>query len=313
MRRPRRSAGWPNGSSIADVGAAPAHAALRHPRPGRLRHRRGRRSPWGAAGALLDYARTTQQQALRHVTGIRAGTRRRVPAAGCRHAAQPGDFRNPARRAGADPALAARHLRHRHGLALAAPRAASPDGGTHAIDAAPRGGGRADRRSRRRPLPRHPRAPARHRRRRTHHRARRAEERAPARSRQPARFASSHSSHCVPRFGQPAAALLAEHRARPAAAGRRTRSAGARGPRGTCRAAARRRRDRRWLRRRPRRTARHPVELRRLPARTRNARTQPHRHRQPARRVQPRARLLHRGHATPTPNACPTTTGAARR
>ena len=59
------------------------------------------------------------------------------------------------------------------------------------------------------------------------------------------------------------------------------------------------------LRRRARRAARDPAELRRLPARPRNARTRAHRHPQPARRIQPRARLLHRGHAARTPSKVP--------
>ena len=53
------------------------------------------------------------------------------------------------------------------------------------------------------------------------------------------------------------------------------------------------------LRRRTRRAARHPGQLRRLPARPGNAREGAHRHRQPARAVQQGARLLHRGHAGP--------------
>jgi DNA mismatch repair protein MutS len=74
-----------------------------------------------AAGALYRYAQATQFPGTRppHPIGCRA--RGQLSAPGCRHPAQPGILRDPARRAGAHPAFAVRHLRHQHGLALAAP------------------------------------------------------------------------------------------------------------------------------------------------------------------------------------------------
>ena len=59
------------------------------------------------------------------------------------------------------------------------------------------------------------------------------------------------------------------------------------------------------LRRRAGRAARDPGQLRRVPGRARSARARAHRHRQPQGRIQPRARLLHRGHATPTSQQIP--------
>ena len=63
---------------------------------------------------------------------------------------------------------------------------------------------------------------------------------------------------------------------------------------GALRAAARRWRDRRRVRRRARRAAGDRPRLRRIPARSRAARARAQRHRRPQGRVQPRARLLHR-------------------
>jgi DNA mismatch repair protein MutS len=114
----------------------------------------------GACGALLDYAKKTQGQALAHVTAVsaeRAGEFLRMDAA--------------TRRAGADALFAARPLRERHGqpaaAALAASSAARPECGGEA----PLGRGSSSERIGSRSFSAAPRC-----RRRAHHGAHRAEE-----------------------------------------------------------------------------------------------------------------------------------------
>jgi DNA mismatch repair protein MutS len=79
-----------------------------------------------AAGALYRYAQTTQMQALAHVTGLTVEHESSYPAPGCRHPAQSGNFRDPARR-NRRPTLLSLfdYLRHQHGFALVAPLPAS--------------------------------------------------------------------------------------------------------------------------------------------------------------------------------------------
>ncbi len=261
----------------------------------------------GACGALLDYARKTQGQALAHVgavTAERSGVYLRHRR---RDAPQPRAHRDAARRARADAVLAARRMRLRHGQPAAAPLAAPPA----ARPRAPRAAARGDRGTERQVARRRCR-PAPLRRRRADRRARGAEERPPARPLEPARqprFARRSSRRAC---GRGVAAAGVAH-GRPGHPRGLPRVAPARRAGRARRRAARRRRDRRRLRRGAGRAAPAAVERGRLPRRARGARARPQRNSEPQGRLQPRARLLHRGHERARgEDSRPTTAGARR-
>jgi DNA mismatch repair protein MutS len=134
-----------------------------------------------AAGALYRYAQATQLQALAHVTQLAVeheGSYLRLDAATRRNLEISETLRGEAR---PHPALAARHLRHQHGLALAAPLPAPPaDRAQHSPRAA-RGGRGTDRRRRQRSVRGIGESAIRLRRHRPHRRAHRPEERPAAR------------------------------------------------------------------------------------------------------------------------------------
>ena len=262
------------------VAASPASA----PRSSPLAH--------AAAAALLALRRAHAGARARPRATPRGRARERAarPAAG--HAPQPRADADAARRGRADAAVAARHLRHRHGQPRAAPLAdasaaraagrdraarrdrALLDAGVEATARALRHVGDVERIAR----------------------AHRAAPGAPARAGRPARDARRAArvarARCPPKRSR--AARHARRGAR--AAGRHRRLL--RGHRRRARrAAARRRRDRRGLRRRARRAARHrPRTATRSCSISRRASARAPASR-PARAVQQGARLLHRGDA----------------
>ena len=293
---------------------ARAGQALRHARPRGVR-RRGPRPRASAPPARCSTTpRRRSSRRSRTCARSRVETGERIPRARRRDAPQSRDHRDAARRARADAAVAARHLRDRRpaagccatGSRIRCARRTRPPRGTprsprwvddraaratrsRASSRAPSTSSASPRASRsRRARPRDlaglrdtlARLPA-------IARALRGDRAGAAASRR-----SPPTSTSMPRW----AALLARaDRARAGGAG------------------ARRRRHRRRLRRRARRAARDRRPLRRVPGRAGSARARAHRHRQPQGRVQPRARLLHRGHARARRARCPTTTGAGRR
>ena len=206
-------------------------------------------------------------------TALAVEARRRLRAHGPGHAAQSGNFRNPARRTRADAVVAARHLRDRHGQPPAAPHAASPAARPRALARAARrrrrclpasGAGAAD--ALRATLQGMRRCGA-------HHRAHRAEKRAAARSVGTARHAGAaarRSARSSRRSTARACSELAQRlRGRSDAVHTLLARAILAEPAAV---RARRRRHRRRLRRRAGRTARDPEQLRRSSCSTLEAR-----------------------------------------